>query len=395
MKLYLHNYGIFHNLNKYLRIDFEENFLISSIILLNNAIRGNFKELKYDNSNSKKCFRKANLNQEEFDAYFDILQGKNKTFYWKSFVSANKNLSNFDIKNNINSSIYENYEYNTIFNIEFSNDTWGLDISKFSSDIKNDEILLPAMSYFVIKNIEKRESDEIILIDLVKLDRNSTKNSLTLNPPKAKSSTLHSNDDHRRNSNINRNNSLLHNLLLTIEKEIVIMKNEVEINNDNYCFFQDDKDLLKIKIAINAPVDSYYTKGIFQVDICIREGYPSEKPGVKFLTKIFHPNISFENGDLDEEILAKIWRPSLSIAKFVGILRNLLIKPNEDFKGNNTEAKIEFRKNIKNFGKLALENTRKFADFSGMINEFKNGKVGCDEYHAKLGLLKEDKFANI
>lgn len=54
----------------------------------------------------------------------------------------------------------------------------------------------------------------------------------------------------------------------------------------------DASDLTRLRGYVPAPPDTVYAGGTFQVDIQIPEGYPFKPPVVKFLTKIFHPNIS-------------------------------------------------------------------------------------------------------
>jgi len=79
IKIYTHDDGLYKNVNEVLRKDKKNTFLGSSILLLNEAIRSNFSDLRFES----KCFRKANLTQEEFDHYFKIFSSNNKTFSWK------------------------------------------------------------------------------------------------------------------------------------------------------------------------------------------------------------------------------------------------------------------------------------------------------------------------
>lgn len=246
-----------------------------------------------------------------------------------------------------------------------------MDISKFSLSKDNEEILLPPMSFFKISKIVKQENEEIVYIYLVKIDKNKSKKVQKID-----------------NSPLTADNCLS---LRTIEKEIALLEHEKEINHRDFCFVKDAENFFKIKILINGPKESFYENGIFQINFFLSEGYPNKKPNVKFVTKIFHPNISFDSGDLDDEFIEKIWKPSLSIANFLGILLDLLMEPSDNYRIMDTKAKSEFRKDKRKFGFIALQNTRKYADFSGLISEYMKD-FDCGELDARNRLLKEDKF---
>jgi ubiquitin-protein ligase len=390
IKLYTHEeQGIFRNLNNYLRKNFSQNFLLSTTLFLNSALRKNFFGFRFEN----KCFRKANLTQEEYVKYLKIFNEK-KFFYWNTFISASKN----KLKN-------KEFIYNTIFTIEFISDSWAMDISNFSLSKENDEILFPPFSLFEITNVTKNENDKIILINLLKIDKNLNANEITGSNSNSNSNKINRvlNIDNspllfrRDNSIANPNGNSIFRLYTLIEQEITLLKSEYEdIDNEfnykeKFWFLRDEINFLKIKIGINGPKGSFYENGIFQINFFISEGYPNKKPSVKFLTKIFHPNISFDSGDLDDEIIEKMWKPSLSIKKFLLILLDLLHEPYDKFWNIDTKAKKEFRKDKRKFRFLALEKTRKYADFSGLIDEYKK-LYNCGDHDAKMILLKDDKF---
>ena len=49
--------------------------------------------------------------------------------------------------------------------------------------------------------------------------------------------------------------------------------------------------------------DSAYSEGHFELDIQIPEEYPISPPKVKFLSKVFHPNVHFKTGEICLDIL--------------------------------------------------------------------------------------------
>ena len=48
--------------------------------------------------------------------------------------------------------------------------------------------------------------------------------------------------------------------------------------------------------SITGPEGTPYEGGVFDVDIWIPSGYPFEPPKMKFITKIWHPNVSSQTG---------------------------------------------------------------------------------------------------
>lgn len=55
-------------------------------------------------------------------------------------------------------------------------------------------------------------------------------------------------------------------------------------------------DLRSLKGTIQGPEGTCYEGGVFDIDIQIPKQYPFEPPKMKFLTKIWHPNISSQTG---------------------------------------------------------------------------------------------------
>jgi hypothetical protein len=47
---------------------------------------------------------------------------------------------------------------------------------------------------------------------------------------------------------------------------------------------------------IKGPEGTVYDGGVFEIDIVIPQPYPFEPPKMKFMTKIWHPNISSQTG---------------------------------------------------------------------------------------------------
>ena len=86
-------------------------------------------------------------------------------------------------------------------------------------------------------------------------------------------------------------------------------------------------DLYNWEATIIGPKDTPYEGGIFKLKINFTENYPFKPPKIKFVTRIFHPNIN-KYGSICLDILNKNWSPALTIAKLFLSISSLLSHPN-------------------------------------------------------------------
>ena len=61
---------------------------------------------------------------------------------------------------------------------------------------------------------------------------------------------------------------------------------------------------------IFGPDDTDWEGGVFKLMMEFPENFPNEPPKVKFLSKMYHPNI-YTNGEICLDILGKAWAPSM------------------------------------------------------------------------------------
>ncbi|XP_014670858.1 PREDICTED: uncharacterized protein LOC106811634 [Priapulus caudatus] len=78
--------------------------------------------------------------------------------------------------------------------------------------------------------------------------------------------------------------------------------------------------------SIMGPRESPYEGGKFHVYLQIPDGYPMRPPVVRFLTKIFHPNIS-RHGDVGIDSIHHNWTLALTISKVLISIQSLLTDP--------------------------------------------------------------------
>lgn len=113
-------------------------------------------------------------------------------------------------------------------------------------------------------------------------------------------------------------------------------------------------NLRYFSVAIEGPSDSPYENGVFQLELFLPSDYPMAPPKVRFLTKIYHPNVD-KLGRICLDILKDKWSPALQIRTVLLSIQALMSAPNPDDPLDNTVADV-----WKNDESKALETAREF-----------------------------------
>lgn len=123
------------------------------------------------------------------------------------------------------------------------------------------------------------------------------------------------------------------------------------------------KDASSLKHMIGSlmgPKDTPYEGGIFFVDIELDDQYPFVPPKMKFITKVWHPNISSASGAICLDILKDQWSPALTIKTALLSLQALLSTPEPNDPQDAVVAK-QYLTDKKAFDRTASEWTREHA----------------------------------
>jgi peroxin-4 len=102
------------------------------------------------------------------------------------------------------------------------------------------------------------------------------------------------------------------------------LKDEIKLS------LRDEKNIYKWQAILKGPPDTPYSEGAFLVNIDVPTEYPIAAPKCKFITKVFHPNIHFETGEICFELLKDKWSPQWTLESVCRAILDLLRHPNAD-----------------------------------------------------------------
>ncbi|KAH9831423.1 ubiquitin-conjugating enzyme/RWD-like protein [Rhodofomes roseus] len=112
--------------------------------------------------------------------------------------------------------------------------------------------------------------------------------------------------------------------LRRVNKEIADCKNDKSSNIDIDLV---DNSPFHLIGSFDGPEGTPYEGGHFEVDIVIPDSYPFQPVKMKFITKIYHPNVSSASGAICLDILKDAWSPVLTLKSTLISLQSLLCSP--------------------------------------------------------------------
>jgi ubiquitin-conjugating enzyme E2 N len=89
------------------------------------------------------------------------------------------------------------------------------------------------------------------------------------------------------------------------------------------------KVILFLHIFVLASKSHSILGGVFKLELFLTENYPMDPPKVRFLTRIYHPNVD-KLGRICLDILKDKWSPALQIRTVLLSVQALLSAPNPD-----------------------------------------------------------------
>ena len=100
-----------------------------------------------------------------------------------------------------------------------------------------------------------------------------------------------------------------------------------------------EDNILKWDAIIFGPDDTPFEGGTFKLTMEFTDKYPHDAPKVKFVTKLFHPNI-YQDGSICLDILSDKWSPTFDISITLHSIQSLLDDPNPHSPANSLAAEL-------------------------------------------------------
>lgn len=149
--------------------------------------------------------------------------------------------------------------------------------------------------------------------------------------------------------------------------------------------------------SIQGPGDTPYEGGIFEVDITVPNDYPFEPPKMKFVTKVWHPNVSSQTGAICLDILKDQWSPAMTLRTALLSVQALLSSPEPNDPQDAQVAK-QYLVNRREFDEQARSWTNTFAKQAPKSLEEKIDNLvtifGLDRQDARAALIKTNDDEN-
>merc|ERR1712131_386338 len=108
-----------------------------------------------------------------------------------------------------------------------------------------------------------------------------------------------------------------------------------------------DNNILLWNAGIFGPADTPFEDGTFKLTIEFTEEYPNKPPVVRFVSKMFHPNV-YADGSICLDILQNRWSPTYDVSSILTSVQSLLDEPNPNSPANAEAAQL-FQENRREY----------------------------------------------
>merc|ERR1712142_476082 len=110
-----------------------------------------------------------------------------------------------------------------------------------------------------------------------------------------------------------------------------------------------ENNIMLWNAVIFGPHETPFEDGTFKLTMEFSEEYPNKPPVVKFLSKMFHPNI-YADGGICLDILQNRWSPTYDVSAILTSIQSLLSDPNPNSPANSMAAQL-FKENRREYEK--------------------------------------------
>ena len=123
----------------------------------------------------------------------------------------------------------------------------------------------------------------------------------------------------------------------------------------------DENNIFRWKATVQGPEDTGYEGGSFHLAIQVPEQYPLVPPAIRFVTKVFHPNVHFKTGEICLDILKAQWSPAWTLHSLCQAVLALLSSPEADSPLNCDAGNLLRFGDVRGYNSLARMYTVEYA----------------------------------
>ncbi|VDN18338.1 unnamed protein product [Gongylonema pulchrum] len=128
-----------------------------------------------------------------------------------------------------------------------------------------------------------------------------------------------------------------------------------------------EDNIMMWEAVIFGPQDTPFEDGTFKLTLEFSEEYPNKPPTVKFVSKMFHPNV-YADGSICLDILQNRWSPTYDVAAILTSIQSLLDEPNPNSPANSLAAQL-YQENRREYEKRVQQIVEQEALISSRIYE--------------------------
>ncbi|KAL1237479.1 Ubiquitin-conjugating enzyme E2 [Trichinella pseudospiralis] len=99
------------------------------------------------------------------------------------------------------------------------------------------------------------------------------------------------------------------------------------------------KSIFDWEAIVFGPPGTPYEDGTFKLELKFTEDYPNRPPQVRFVSRIFHPNV-YSDGIVCMDILQNRWSPTYDVLAILTCIQSLLNEPNPHSPANPVAANL-------------------------------------------------------
>ena len=160
--------------------------------------------------------------------------------------------------------------------------------------------------------------------------------------------------------------------LLRVISEYNKLINDDDINNSFGIDYWDSDESNKYHwdVTLIPPAGTLYEGGFYRLEVLFPNNYPDSPPHVKFLTKIYHCNISSYSGYICLNTLKEKWKSDYSMEDIFNQIIILLFNPNPDDPLSNSIGS-EYKNNKNDYEQKVKDWVKKYANANDYCDESK------------------------